>query len=309
MKNILAYYYSIHPSEISHKDDKYFFEYFDNEYVFEPFRRPMSDVECLYNINKEMLKRNLLVHEIILNNENKVLTYVNNEPYVLIQINVNKNARITLPEICHINNSSINIDCEKILDRFDWVNLWETKNDYFESQISEIGVKYPNLSNYANYYIGLAENAITYVRNIFNFNDNAYKSICHKRINNNGNLFELYHPMNFVCDYRVRDAAEYIKSTFFNEDNAYELVEEYLKNNLLSYKEALLFYGRLLYPSYFFDIYDDIVNNNLEENLIEKIINKSDEYEIFLFNVYYLLSKIFNQYIPAVDWIIKRSYF
>ena len=78
MKNILAYYYSIHPSEISHKDDKYFFEYFDNEYVFEPFRRPMSDVECLYNINKEMLKRNLLVHEIILNNENKVLTYVNN---------------------------------------------------------------------------------------------------------------------------------------------------------------------------------------------------------------------------------------
>ena len=115
--------------------------------------------------------------------------------------------------------------------------------------------------------------------------------------------------MNFVCDYRVRDAAEYIKSTFFNEDNAYELVEEYLKNNLLSYKEALLFYGRLLYPSYFFDIYDDIVNNNLEENLIEKIINKSDEYEIFLLNVYYLLSKIFNQYIPAVDWIIKRSYF
>lgn len=308
MKNILAYYYGFHPDEISHKDDKYFFECYGNKYVFEPFNRPLSDVDCLYKINKEMLSRNLLVHEIILNKENKILTYVNNIPYVLLEIFINKDARITLAEVCHINNVSAGIECDKILERYDWVTLWEMKNDYFESQISEIGTRYPNLSGYANYYIGLAENAIFYVRQVLNIEDQVYKSICHKRINNNANLFDLYHPMRFVSDYRIRDVAEYIKSAFFSDVNAYLLVEEYFQNNYLSYKEALLFYGRLLYPSYFFDMYDDIVNNNLNESLVEKIVVKSEDYEKFLMNVYFFLSKLYNRYIPGIDWIIKRSY-
>ena len=79
-------------------------------------------------------------------------------------------------------------------------------------------------------------------------------------------------------------------------------------NNYISYKEALLFYGRLLYPSYFFDLHDDIVNNNLNEKVIEKIIIKSDLYETFLLDIYMYLSKLYNRYIPSVDWIIKRSF-
>lgn len=308
MKNILAYYYSLHPSEISHKDDKYFFEYVDCNYVFQIYDRPLSDVDSLYKVNKQMIERNLLVHEIVINNENKILTYVNNVPYILLEININKDARITLPEICHINNNSINIECDKIISRYDWATLWEAKNDYFEAQINEIGKKYPNLCNYANYYIGLAENAISYVRYAVNEKEDALMSICHKRINSNDDLFSLYNPINFVYDYRIRDVCEYIKASFFNGDDAYSLVTEYFKNNYLSYKETLLFYGRLLYPSYFFDLHDDIVNYNLEESTIEKIIVKADDYEIFLLNVYLLISRIYNRYFPGVDWIIKRSF-
>lgn len=308
MNNILAYYYGFHPEEISHKDDKYFFEYLGNNYVLEIFKRPLEDVDCLYKINREMIKRNLLVHEIILNKENKILTYINNTPYVLMEIFINNNARINLAEVCHINNESIDINCDKILGRFDWVTLWETKNDYFESQISEIGTRYPNLSSYANYYIGLAENAIFYVREANGLNENVPRGICHKRINNKWNLFELYHPMNFVYDYRIRDVAEYIKSAFFSGENAYLLIEEYFKNNYIGYKEALLFYGRLLYPSYFFDLYDEIVNNELDESLVEKVVIKSEEYEIFLMNVHLFLMRLYNSYIPGIDWIIKRSY-
>ncbi len=308
MKNILAYYYSLHPTEISHKDDKYFFEYMENNYVFQIYNRPLSDIDSLYKVNRQMIERNLLVHEVIINNENKILTYVNNVPYILLEIYINKDARITLPEICHINNNSINIECDKVISRYDWTTLWEAKNDYFEAQINEIGKKYPNLCSYANYYIGLAENAISYVRNAANVKEEALMGICHKRINSNDDLFSLYNPVNFVYDYRIRDICEYIKTSFFNDEDAYSLVTEYLKNNYLSYKEALLFYGRLLYPSYFFDLHDDIVNYNLEESTIEKIILKADDYEVFLLNVYLFISKIYNRYFPGVDWIIKRSF-
>ena len=307
MKNILNYYYSLHPDEVSHKDNKYFFEYLDCKYVFEPFTRPLSDIDCLYKINKEMVSRELLVHEIIINNENKIITYVNNIPYVLMELYVNCNARINLAELCYINNNSIGIECEKILNRYDWVTLWETKNDYFESQINEIGKKYPNLCNYANYYIGLAENAISYVKDASKIEDTALISVCHKRINSKSSLFELYNPLRYIYDFRIRDVCEYIKSAFFNKEDAYRILDEYFKNNYISYKEALLFYGRLLYTSYFFDLYDDIVNNDLSENLIEDIAVMSEEYELFLTNVYLFLSKLYNRYIPAVDWLIKRS--
>lgn len=307
MKNILAYYYSLHPEEISHVDDKYFFKYMGNSYVFQVFNRPLSDIDALYKINREMINRNILVHEIILNNENRILTYVNNIPYILMEVYVNKDAGITLPEVCHINSNSINIECDKIIQRYDWVTLWETKNDYFEAQINEIGKKYPNLCNYANYYIGLAENAISYVRSAMSVDDTVYTSICHKRINCCDTLFCLYNPINYVCDYRVRDIAEYIKNAFFEGKDVYKIVYEYFSNNYLSYKEALLFYGRLLYPSYFFDLHDDIVNNDLPESKIENIVIKADEYESFLLNIYLYISKLYNRYIPSVDWLIKRS--
>ena len=237
---------------------------------------------------------------------------INNNPNNINNVNptnLNTNTQVSNQNIqSSINNNSINIECDNVINRNDWVTLWEIKNDYFEAQINEIGKKYPNLCNYANYYIGLAENAISYVRNAQKIDDVALLSICHKRINYSDDLFSLYNPVNFICDYRVRDICEYIKTAFFSGDDAYLLIINYFKNNYLSYKEALLFYGRLLYPSYFFDLHDDIVNNNLEENIIEKIIIKASNYERFLYDVYVYISKLYNRYIPAVDWIIKRSF-
>ncbi|MEG2351469.1 MAG: hypothetical protein RSA10_02995 [Bacilli bacterium] len=308
MKNILNYYYSLHPDIISKKDDNYSFEYMNSNYVLTPFNRPLADVDCLYKINRIMLSRGLLVHEIILNNDKKILTYVNNVAYILMEIYINPDLQINLSEICHINNNSINIECDKILSRYDWTTLWETKNDYFEEQISEIGKKYPSLCDSLSYYIGLAENAITYVRNTMLVKSMDVYSACHKRIKYTDTLFELYNPINFVLDYRIRDVSEYVKSCFFNKKNAYMVVEEYFQNNYISYKEALLFYGRLLYPSYFFDLYDEIVNNNLSMENINKVIDMSLEYEMFLLNVYLFLVSMYSQYIPPIDWIIKRSY-
>ncbi len=308
MKNILSYYYNLHPEEISYKDNKYTFNYLDNKYVFEPVYRPLNDIYSLYEINRKMISKNILVHEIILNNEKNIITYVKEVPYILLEVFINPKACIKLSDICYINNGTIDFNCNKTLERFNWVKLWEIKNDFFESQVGEIGKKYPNLCNFINYYIGLAENAISYVRNVFKLDEIAIKCICHKRIKKEDSLYDLYHPLNFVCDFRIRDTSEYIKSVFFSGEDSFNLVEEFFANNYISYKEALLFYGRLLYPSCFFDLYDDIINKNLDENIIEKIIIKAEKYEEFLCNVHLFLSKIYGRYIPQLDWLIKKRF-
>ena len=80
--------------------------------------------------------------------------------------------------------------------------------------------KYPVLYNIIDYYIGLGENAIQYFKSIVpTYNGNIEIGVCHKRINYNSTLFDLYNPLNLVIDYKVRDLSEYIKSVFFNTNN------------------------------------------------------------------------------------------
>ena len=308
MKNVLAYYYNLYPEELINKNGNYFFNYNNNYYSFEIYSKPITDLDYLYNLNKNMLSNNLLVHIIILNNDNKIITYVNNEAYILLEIQSNYKTLINLPEICYINNNTNNIKIDNVLLRNDWVNLWEIKNDYFEGQINEIGLKYPILSKYVNYYIGLAENAISYLKNALNIKDDSIISVSHRRVDFNSSYYELYHPLNFIFDYRIRDLCEYIKSAFFNDQSAYDILHEYFNHNFLSFKEASLFYSRLLYPSYFFDLYDEIVNNVTKENKIEEILKKQSEYEMFLVYVNRFLSRLYNRYLPQLDWLIKKSY-
>lgn len=308
MNNILLYYYDLNPLELVFRDERYYFEYLDRKYIFEAYNRPLIELETIYEVNKKMIENNILVHEIVKNKENNILTFINGINYCLMEVFVNEKTNINLPDICYINNNSIYINNVDILNRADWINLWGMKNDYFEEQINEIGKRYNWLSKYINYYIGMAENAISYMQNISNVKEEVLYSICSKRINYKSSLIELYNPLNYIYDYRVRDASEYIKSSFFYGVDAMKLVEEYFENNYLNYKEALIFYARLLYPSYFFDLYDDILNKKMAESNINDIVQKSCEYEEFLRKVYYYLTNLYKRYIPYVDWIIKRSF-
>ena len=304
MKNIIEYYYNLHPKEIIKKDNKYIFQYNNDNYVLEKYNRPIEDIKPLYELNKKMIEKGILVHEIILNKNNEELTYIKDEYYVLMVVVMNLDIKMGLNDILYITNNTIGIDSNKLLLRSNWVELWETKNDYIEDQISEVGKKYPNLSKYINYYIGLAENAILYVKNAYQVKEDEFLSVSHRRVYDN--IYDLYNPLELIYDHRVRDVAEYIKLEFFKDNDAFNIIKTYLNNNYLTYKELLLLYGRLLYPSYFFDLYDDIVNLNLDEEKIEKYILKADDYEIFLKQVYEYMITRYRIYIPEIEWIIKK---
>ena len=307
MKNIICYYYNLNPLYLNDVKYNYFFECNGDRYVFVLCTCSLNDVTSLYKLNKQMLEKDILVHEIIMNNDENIITYVNGKPYILMKIQFNINGLIDVNDIYDINIKTIGISVDKALYRNNWKKLWESKNDYIENQITEIGNKYPVIYNYLNYYIGLAENAIKYVSNTLDINQDAELCVCHRRIKKNEHLLRLYNPLNFIYDFRVRDICEYVKSVFFEDEAlAFDLIINYFNNTNLNYKEALLFYGRLLYPSYFFDLYDDIINGASKEKEIEHIIVKSTSYETFLKNVYLYLSNMYETSFPSIDWIMKK---
>ena len=67
--------------------------------------------------------------------------------------------------------------------------------------------------------------------------------------------------------------------------------------------DYFLFFVRLFYPSFYFDVYEQIVENNCDEQKILDAIEKTPLYEKLIKDVYAYLSNYIN--IPDIEWIKK----
>lgn len=290
MKNALNYYYNLNIDNIHQKNKNYYFKVNNLQYMLlECINEKINDI---YSLNVYLTK-NYPFYKIILNKDNKVITIINETNYILLEIN-NNIKELNLNEIIKINNISI-VNFNK-LRRDNWYTLWTNKIDYFEYQINQIGKKYPIIRESFNYYIGLAETAISLIKSINN--EGMYLSLSHKRINN---AFDLYNPLNLIIDVRIRDICEYFKFCFFENKNIFKELELFLNYNKLSYNESVYFLARMLFPTYYFDLYEKIIANEVKEEEIKKIISKVDKYEKLLKYIY-LNFKNNNLYI---EWLEK----
>jgi len=304
MKNIINYYYNISLLDVYLVDNKYYFNFKNNDYFFIVFNRPIEDASSVYNLYLELKKRTLLTNEIILNKDNQIITFVNNIPYILIKDKV-KNNQININDILYIQNNTINITKDKKLNRNNWINMWKSKIDYYEDIMNNISKKYPLLNNTIDYYIGIGENAISYL--IYNKVKNDNTCLSHKRIDINKSSFDFYNPINYILDNRVRDFAEYTKNLFFLDKISFNNYRYFLDYMNYTKEEYILLISRLLFPTFYFDMYDNIINNKLDEKIIEPIINKTDSYILFIKDImiYIIYQKKIN--IPFIEWIIKDA--
>ena len=279
MKNTINYYYNLNINTIHQKEKNYYFKVDNKNYLLLKCSN-IEELDDIYRLNM-YLSQILPVHRIVLNVNNEVITKINDSNYLLLELFSNNN-KINLNNIIELSNIRIPFSVDK-LKRNDWYNLWIKKVDYFEYQLSQIGKKYPLIRESFNYYIGLAENAIILVNNI-DFN-NIPLGLSHRRITNMS--FNLYNPLNIVIDARIRDVCEYFKFCFFNNIDISMELELFLSYNSFDINEAKLFLARMFFPTYYFDLYEKIIDNEIDESEIKKVIIKADNYEKILKQVYY----------------------
>lgn len=298
MNNFIEYFYNIKIDKIIYNDKYYSFLYNDYIYRLYIYEDNINNIKSIYDINK-LLTKNTLMSEIIINNKNEILSEYNGILYVLIKLYANINKSISLEEISYISNilykENLNIN---------WGELWERKIDYLEDLINENGKKYPLIVDSFNYFVGMAENAISYFYTI-NIDKNYKYSISHKVIKYDDTIDSLYNPFNIIFDYKVRDVAEYIKNSYFNNNkNINEELLLYLNNNNLTIMEIKLLVSRLLYPSFYFEMYEDILIDNKEEKILLNIISKLDDYEQYLSNIISFFNSKYG--IEEIEWLKKR---
>ncbi|MBQ8892694.1 MAG: hypothetical protein IJ068_07530 [Bacilli bacterium] len=296
MKDLLNYYYYLYPDKIGMSSNNYYFEFKNHSFIFNLYNGNLNEIKDIYNLNNYMQFNNYKINRIILNKDFEILTKKDNKYYILIELIINDKSKINLKDIIEFNKVKLNIN---LLNRTNWINMWKNKVDNIEYTINHVKNKYQVLYNASAYYIGLTENAISYLKYLGVSNTNI--GICHKRININNNLIEFYNPINLVIDYKVRDLAEYYKSLFFNKNIDIIDIVNSIKLINMSDIDYIYFYVRMLYPSYFFDMYDKILNGNEKEEKLSLITNKQGDYEYLLYEIWKILKSKIN--VIGIEWI------
>lgn len=300
MKNFIKFFYNLKVTNTNFINNYYEFNHNNNYYRLYILNEEYNiyNYNNIYTINKELIN-NTLMSEIILNKDKNIITTYHNINYILLKINCNINKNITLEEIDYLSKVKIVNN-----NKSNWGLLWSKKIDYLEELISENGKKYPQVVNSFNYFIGLSENAISYYNNI-DIDNNMMYYISHKVLRPTDKVDSLYNPLNIIYDYRVRDVAEYIKNSFWTDNhNIYNELNNYLYKNNLSLNEVKLLISRVLFPSFYFDLYEDIFNYNKDEKILNNIISRIDEYEEYLNSIIIYFKRFYP--IDEIEWLKKK---
>ena len=95
---------------------------------------------------------------------------------------------------------------------------------------------------------------------------------------------DYFNPFNLKLDYKERDFAEYLKEIFFN--NKYKNIDYkgIISRGIGIFRYELVI-ARMVFPSYYFDKFDDIVLNNKEQSILNNVVNKQNEYNNYIKNI------------------------
>ncbi len=306
MKESINYYYNLTIKTVEKRNNIYYFTLNNEEFYFVPLKRIKDELNDIIEVTKELKNNNIPVHDLILNRFNSLITNIYNTNYILLKPIGNAYQIYEINSLINFSHNLTLNSTKSNLYRLNWNNLWSSKIDYFEYQIRELGQNKPIILNSFSYYVGLAENAITYVTStLLNYKRSSLDKITlsHRRINYPNYKLNYLNPLSFIFDLEVRDIAEYLKSAFWNNAPALEILKEVLKNNKYTIYSLQLLYARLLYPTYYFDKYEEIMNNDLDEEVLIPILEKAQVYENFLKEAYNEISK----YAPIerIEWLLK----
>lgn len=295
MKNRIRFYYNLNDFSLTMiNKDIYYFKYQDIFYSFEK----IENVDYLRSVLSILRSiPNSHYFRLVPNIYNDDFCIIDNQKYGLFMHNAFSfslfNEIINLPALSY-NMSNIRV--------YPWDFLWIKKINYYEYQVKHIFTVDTSsiINDCIYYYIGMAENAISYLKyNSAHFSSKLY--LCHKRIS----MKDFFHPQNIIIDCYPRDVSEYIKYLFFS--NTYQNFSyiSFFRVLQFSFNDYILLYSRLLFPSYFFDVYDDIVNNHSDDVKLKSILLRVNEYNDYLVYIHSIICQFIE--IPEVLWL-KRKY-
>lgn len=300
MKLYINKFYNLYPSKVYKKNNEFYFFIKDIKFYLKEYTRKEEEINMLLKISNELYGKGIKVNTFVLNKDKKIFTEIKKKKYVLLRVNVIECEKVSLEDMVSFSERIIldnNRNEAYISER------WKQRIDLLEKQVIEYNNEYPLLLKSFNYYVGLAENAISYIGMLKDRNVNEKLVLSHSRMHTSMTLKEIYDPTLFMFDFKSRDIASYIKNGFFKNDNMIDELENLIYNKKVSENECIIIIARMLYPDYYFDAIEKMIYLKGEEKEIIKIIKRNKDYEKLLEDIFNVLKRYFN--IPEIKWLVQ----
>lgn len=219
-----------------------------------------GNISFIYNNKKYLLRENVVIdeylftynypsffHRIIKNKYNYFYTIYNNNLYILYQLHDFRSSGVSFNNILNMSIPVLLFNTNKV----NYTNLWLRKNIYLQNYLDN---KYRfNELNY-DYYLGMAEMSFIASKKV-NFNNLTY-GYCVKNNNCFTSFETLYDPSNIKNGPIVHNISEFIKYDFFLNGNTLVNFASIFRLNLNS-DDYMFLCCRLLYPNFYFDLFNN----------------------------------------------------
>ena len=283
MKEIISYYYSIDVIDSINYEQYTIYKTSNSNYLF--MEVADSNKLVFYNeIISSVSNTGFFSYKCKKNIYGELFTKYYNNNYVLLDIGTDYKEEVDFVDMLSFYNKSSLYLSNNAKYNNNWESIWENKISYLADYFNNNFKTYKNYSVLFYFYISVAENSLLYIKKIKNKYMPTNK-ICftHRRVFFPNRKIEFYNPFNFVIDLQVRDIGEYIKSLYYSDEDYLEELHYYLKTNVLNPYLASMLYVRTIFPSIFFD---DFENSTID---ISKYIN-FEKYLNFTKKVYEVIS-------------------
>lgn len=303
MKDMINYYYNLDVTRITPIYDsgeqdymakyKYYIEADNSRFILKKIDHETDSLN--YNVINRLRESRYFL-EPIYNVSGEIVTVINNQNFVLLRCNNALDEKICLFDIktdFYINGCTFDINS--------WVKMWESKIDSFEKWLCNKEIQYLEYIPLFQYYIGISENALLYLKEIERSSLNASSSNCviaHRRIGVDTRLYEYYDPTDIIVDHPCRDIAEYIKSGIINRKFDIVSFSEYLERLPFSKWDLNILYARILFPTFFYDYVG-------EEKQLNELIEMVEYYEKCILEIGELLNNKWN--VKILKWTCNKK--
>lgn len=226
-------------------------------------KNDINDLEHIFNLSNELYLKNIPVDTFILNKDGKYYTRKNDELVVLLKIN-------DIDDIVELEYLKL-FEQENQLKYKNIIEEWQEKIDSLEEKFVGINNEYPIVQKTVNYYLGMAENAISLLNENKNINNNSIG------INTNSfefNKSDINNPFNFFKINKMYNISMYIKNKIFKNKVDYNELERIIKR-IENKEEEIALFSYMLFPDY----YINTINKEINEDRIKKIVMYNKNYK------------------------------
>ena len=303
MKDMINYYYNLDVTRIipihddnvheSMKTYKYCIEADNSKFILKEINYDSNQLN--YSVINQLRKIEYFLKPVF-NINNDVITRIDNRECILLKCSNIPWENISLFDIkidYYISGYSFNIDS--------WIKMWENKIDNFENWLYNKKNEYLEYFPLFQYFIGISENALLYLKEIKEDNFYTYTSNCvaaHRRIGMDTTLYEYYDSTTIITDHPSRDIAEYIKSMIINRCFDSTAFREYLEKLSFSKDDMSILYARILFPTFFYDYIEG------KKDLTD-LITSMDYYENCISEIGKVLNNGWN--VKMIEWLRNKK--